>query len=129
MSNSTATKSALIAKVNAEFPETWQWVIENNPKTHPPKFDSYPALVSVVVGEITHAHGTEADIIACFKKADGVEYQLKGVFIDNDFGSEVFFTDRRGNWGTVEEQIVEHLFGNELCEAGFDFLDWKNLAS
>ncbi len=124
------TKTELIALVNKTFPEHWQWVIENNSRSHPPKFENIPILLSVVVGEVTHEYGTEADITAHFQKQDGTKYELKGAYFENHHDSGVLFSSRAGtNWGTVEECTLNHLFGNLLYEdgGGREFEDWKRL--
>ncbi len=112
------TKAELIAQTNKDFPKAY------------PDRKSPPTLTSVTVGDVSHEYGTEADLTARFKKADGVEYELRGAYLHGHHGSDISFTSTNFDAPkTDEEELVSYLFGELFCGDGRNTgpEKWQNL--
>lgn len=124
-------RAALIAQTNAEFPTHWHAFRACN-GFRPPEYTDPPVLVALQVGSLTPKDTIlETEIVARFKKADGTEYELRGLYIDTPLAAQVSFTfteEEFVDWGTVEENICAYLIGTLLHGSlSYQYVGWSEL--
>jgi hypothetical protein len=122
------TKTEILAMANAELAIHYNWIRDHNPTLRLPALVDPPTVTRVILGEISHRYGTEADLTLSLRFADGRELQAHGAYFDNHHGSESHFTSLPSPTKEYMEAFVTNLFGNIAFEEGVEeFTDWDRV--
>lgn len=121
------TKSALLKRANEELPEHWQFLRETNPQMRLPVIERFPTVTRMTIGEISHMHGTEADLTLEVTQEKGDPLQLKGVSLENHWDSTCEFMTEPKELKQFAEVFACHLIFNLFCDERIKIDAWQSL--
>lgn len=121
-----STKSEIIRRLNNELPEQYAFVRKENPRMRLSECESFPTLLKMEVGKITHEYGTEAALKLTLTMPNGETCEVGGASYDSHHNSECDFSVPK-ELEPVMKQLGGHLVFNILCEEGLDITKWNEL--
>lgn len=123
------TKSELLKKANEEFPEYWKFMRKANPDMRLPAWETFPTVMQMTVGTITHEYGTEASLILEVRTESGETLQLSGVSFTNHWDSSCDFSGVSSEHKTFAEVFATNLIFNIMSDANIEIEEWQDLSN
>ncbi|MDO8469879.1 MAG: hypothetical protein Q7S84_02545 [bacterium] len=121
------TKSELLKKANEEFPAYWKFLREANPHMRLPARETFPTVLGMTVGEITHEYGTEASLVLEVKTEEGETLQLTGASFENHHDTTCEFTRDSKELKQFADEFASNLIFNIMCEERIELAAWQGL--
>ena len=122
------TKSELLKQANEEFPEQWKFLREADPRRRLPARETFPTVLSMTVGEITHEYGTETSLVLEVKTEEGAVLQLNGASFESHHNSTCEFTRVPEELRQFADAFTSNLIFNIMPEEGIEIAAWQGLS-